>query len=112
MFERFFQEKELIPKGNLVEISYEELTTDSMNCLEQIYQKLSLKGFNKQKKNFAYYLEKVKNYQSSKYQIDIETELTIRKRWQLTLEKWGYNKLQRLERRTERKIKRKNQTNN
>jgi hypothetical protein len=101
MFEKFFQEKNLIPKGNLVEVRYEDFIQDPVKGLKEIYQTISLDGFEETLSSFNSYLNSNKTYKRNKFTLDETLRLKIKERWNLTLEKWGYNRIGRVTKRLE-----------
>ncbi|MHA1867082.1 MAG: sulfotransferase, partial [Candidatus Heimdallarchaeaceae archaeon] len=92
MYNKFYQDLYLIPKENYVEIKYEEFVKNPIEILEKIYQDLSLPGFKNAKTMFDEYLEKVKNYKPSSYQISETDKNKIYSRWKKFINKWGYEK--------------------
>lgn len=91
MFEKFFEEKDLIPHGNLIEIKYEDFIQEPFNILREIYLKLNLSGFDSAEDNFNSYLATQKNFQKNVHEIDDDLWQEISHRWQMTIDKWGYN---------------------
>lgn len=91
MFEKFFKEKDLIPKGNLIEIKYEDFIQEPFNILREIYLKLNLSGFDSAEDNFNSYLDTQKNFQKNIHEVDDDLRQEITHRWQMTIDKWGYN---------------------
>ncbi len=47
MYEKYFEEKKLIPKGNLVEVRYEDLKENPYDVIKKIYKELNIQGFEK-----------------------------------------------------------------
>ena len=94
MFEKFFQEKDLIPEGNFVEIKYEDFIQDPVRGLNEIYQAISLEGFEESLSNFNSYLDSNKDFKRNEHTLDETLKAEIKDRWNLTFEKWGYNRLE------------------
>ncbi len=90
MMKSYFNEKKLIPNGNLVEIKFEDLELDPINQLKIIYTTLNLPGFEKNKDKFTKYLEKLKNYKKNKFQLTNRVIEMIRRHWVFTINKWNY----------------------
>ncbi|NHJ32693.1 MAG: sulfotransferase [Asgard group archaeon] len=103
MFEKFFQEKDLIPEGNLIEVKYEDFIQDPIEGLQDIYQTLNLDGFDESLSSFNSYLDSNKEYKRNEHTLDEETRIKVKERWKLTLEKWGYNRIGRITKRLERR---------
>ncbi|MFW9924598.1 MAG: sulfotransferase [Candidatus Thorarchaeota archaeon] len=102
MFERYFEEKMFIPKENLIEIKYEDMVDNPIEGLNEIYNKLQLGNFDEIKDNFISYLNTTKNYKRNEHQIDENLKLKINERWHATIEKWGYNRIEKVAKRIER----------
>jgi hypothetical protein len=45
LMRRFFQDRSLIPKGNLVEVRFEDLERDPLGEVARIYRMLDLPGY-------------------------------------------------------------------
>jgi hypothetical protein len=75
----YFQQKSLIPKGNLVEVRFEDLEKDPMRVLRRVYSELNISGFEQAEKGIQDYVNSMKSYKKnnhklSKQQLDILTE--------------------------------------
>ena len=47
MYERFEQDRDLIPAGHLAEVRYEELVADPVGQMQSVYEQLNLGGYSK-----------------------------------------------------------------
>ncbi len=92
MYTKFYNEVDLIPKENFIEIRYEEFIANPVDEMEKIYDSLSLPGFNEAKPHIENYIERNKNYTPSKYKIPLEEKKRIFTRWQSIFEKMKYGK--------------------
>jgi hypothetical protein len=92
LYQLYFETIKLIPEGNLIEVSYEELVQDPVCELEEIYHKLSIPGFKESKKNFVNYIESLAGYQVHKYTFTKEDKRRIYSEWKLTIDRYGYEK--------------------
>jgi len=90
MYKKYFKEKKLIPKENLIEIRYEEFITDPINRIKEIYNYLSLPGYKKSEKLFIDYKNSQRNFKTSKYEPDEETKKRITKEWEFAFSEFGY----------------------
>jgi hypothetical protein len=90
MMECYLTEKKLIPKGNLVEIKFEDLEKDAIGQLKRIYDILNLPGFDTSRSSIEDYLEHEKNYKKNKFQLSKGIIDKIEKQWGFTIKKWGY----------------------
>lgn len=92
MYKKFFEEKHLIPEGNLVEVRYEDIVKDPIGNIERIYRDLGLEGFEKAKPRIEKYIESQKGYTPNKYKIDENVMQKISRRYDFTFKEWGYPK--------------------
>lgn len=88
---KYIAERDLIPKGNLVEIAYDDLDIQPMEQMEMIYSKLGLSGFETAKPEMQDYLESVKGYKKNSFK-DIPDDLKqrLQSEWKIFFETFGY----------------------
>jgi len=103
MFIKYFEERKLIHEGNLIEIKYEDFVKNPMKGLHEIYQNLGLENFDNSRKNFLKHLDSTKNYKKNVHELEYSVKLKISKKWKITFERWGYNRIVRGSKRIERK---------
>lgn len=84
-------QKSLIPKGNLIEVRYEDFEQDPISGLENIYRTLSLKGFEAARPAFEAYLESQKKFEKGRHPLSEETLKEISRRCAYTLQLYGYH---------------------
>lgn len=82
--------KHLIPKGNLVEVKFEEFEKDMVGGLESIYETLNLKGLNNAKPLFQQYADSQKKYKKNAYKFSRNKVQLIQKHWGFSMEQYGY----------------------
>lgn len=92
MYIKFFEEKHLIPKENLIELRYEDFVKAPLKNLETIYKKISLEGFEKAKPAFEKYIKKHEKYIRNNHVIDEASKRKIYKEWGFTFKEFGYKK--------------------
>ncbi len=90
MYKKYFEERSLIPKGNLVEIKYEDFIQNPLQNVEKIYTTLGLKGFEKSKKMFSEYAISQKYFKASNYTVEPDIKDKIDKKWKFVFDKFGY----------------------
>jgi omega-hydroxy-beta-dihydromenaquinone-9 sulfotransferase len=90
MYDRFEQDRALIPEANFYELHYEDLVTDPLTQLEEIYRRLDLGDFATSCPAVAKYLEGVKNYRTNKYDLDDGLAAKICERCGDYLGRYGY----------------------
>jgi len=90
LIDRYKKEKHLIPAGNLIEISYEELTTKPFETIRKIYTTIGLDDFELAVTSLKQQLEKEKEYRNFQYQFDDTTLKKIEKHWKKYIDRWNY----------------------
>lgn len=86
----YFQQKDLIPQDNLIEIGFEDLESNPMDCLERIYRKLSIGGYKIAKPEFHKYMEGMFSYQKNRHSIDQDSLNILNKEWGFAMDKLNY----------------------
>ena len=87
---KFFAEKELIPKANLVEIKYEDFVTKPIDILARVYQHLTLPEFIWKKAKFSRYVAAQSEYKNNQYHLSQEDRDKVAKNWSFAIDKWQY----------------------
>ena len=90
LMERYFKEKENIPKEQLVELRYEDLIADPIRQVKAIYEKLQLPGFERALPEMKKYLERQAKYKTNVYAIDKKIIEYVHENWKSTIDRWGY----------------------
>ncbi len=90
MYERFEQDKALIPENQFYQLRYEDLVANPIGELEAIYSKLDLGDFEVARPAVAKYLEGVKNYRTNKYELEPELADKIAARCGDYMRRYGY----------------------
>lgn len=91
---KYLEERNLIPKKHLVEISFEELDNDPMGTIEKIYGHLSLPDIEKVRPEMERYVQSVHNYSKNKFpELETKQITTINQRWDFAFKVWGYQKI-------------------
>lgn len=85
------KDKNRIPEGNLIEISYEALKVDSFKVLQKIYSKINLPDFDITTKDLMQQLEIEKDYKNFQYQFSAETIAKVNERWGKYISEWDYD---------------------
>jgi hypothetical protein len=86
----YFDQKDHIKKGNLVEIKYEDLITDPLGQVNYIYTTLKLPGFTAAQPHMRAYLDKQSEYKTNVYAIDKDIIRHVDKHWKFTVDRWEY----------------------
>ncbi len=92
IYDAYLAEKDLIPKGHLIELPYEELVKDKMGWIEKIHRELNLPDFDAAKPKLEEYLKSISNYKNNNHK-PIETNLKqrLRTEWAKYFEAFGYD---------------------
>jgi len=90
MYKRYFETRSLIPKGNLVEIKYEDFIQNPLENVEKIYTTLGLKDFEASKKIFSDYASSQKFFKASDYNVEPDIKDKINKKWKFVFDEFGY----------------------
>ncbi len=90
MYERYFQERHLIPEGNLVEVRYEDFVREPLPEMQRIYQRLDLPGFEEARAAFHAHIAAQRDYEANVHVLNPPLKEEIAARWRFTLEHWGY----------------------
>ena len=91
MFEKYFEEKKLIPEGHLVEVKYEDFITNPLREIKRIYQELGLPNFEDSEDEFKQYILSQSKIRTHRYSIDEELKKKIYSYFKLTINRWGYD---------------------
>jgi len=93
MFDAFFEDVKLIPKGQFHEIRFEDLERNPITEMEKTYSSLNLNNFGRFKPKLQSYVESLSGYQKNAFKPtnDAVREL-VAYRWARNFEKWGYEK--------------------
>ena len=91
VMKRYLELKNSIPKGQLTEISFNELSNKPLITLERIYHELNIDGFDKIKPSFETYIQEQKDYRKNKF-IELPEELKskLKHRWGFAFKAWDY----------------------
>jgi hypothetical protein len=91
MFKKYFEDSRLIPKGNLIEIKYENFIINPLNEIEKIYKELGIFGFGNSKKRFIKYINSQSKIKTFEYSIDKQLKKKIYNYFKTTIDMWKYD---------------------
>ena len=91
MYAAYEEQKQLIPAGHLIEVKFEDFEKDAFDLTQEIYQQLSLPGFDEAKAAIQAYLDKKKGYKKNQYKYEPTTVKMVEENWRMALEAWGYD---------------------
>jgi hypothetical protein len=91
MYERFERDRELIRPGRLVDVRYEDLVSDPVNQMRQVYGHLNLGEFARVEPAMRSYAREMRSYRTNTYALEPELAQRIRRRWAPYFERYGYS---------------------
>ena len=91
LMKQYLELKNNIPKGQLTEISFDELSVNPLSTLERIYLELNIDGFENTKPKFESYIQDQKNYRKNKF-IELPDALKnkLKDKWGFAFKAWNY----------------------
>lgn len=90
LYHKYESDKFLIPKGNLIEVRFEDFEADALGKTKEIYETLNLPGFEDAEKAIRNYVGEKKGYRKNKYKYDERTVKLVEDNWSFALDQWGY----------------------
>lgn len=90
LIQKYINERELIPKGNLVEIRYEDFVAQPLQQIKNIYETLQLDGFRNAEPAFDTYLRTQLIIKKDQYTMNDELKQKIEKKWGFAIKEFGY----------------------
>jgi omega-hydroxy-beta-dihydromenaquinone-9 sulfotransferase len=91
MYKAFDADKGLIDPSRFHEVKYEDLVQDSMGEMRKIYERLGLGEFELAEPRLREYLNRMKSYETNKYDISPEYKAEIERRWGEMIRRYEYN---------------------
>lgn len=91
MYERFEQDRELIPPGRLCDVHYEALVADPVGQMREVYRQLDLGDFSRVEGSIAEYELKARNYRTNEYMMPADVADRVRRRWAPYFQRYGYS---------------------
>ncbi|MEA2069831.1 MAG: sulfotransferase [Asgard group archaeon] len=93
MYEKFLEQRKLIPDDRLVEIKYEEFIKEPLGHINKIYRELDLNGYEKYEPDFKAYIEAQKSYQPNKHTISDDIIKKVNNYWDFVRKRHNYEKM-------------------
>jgi hypothetical protein len=91
LYDAYFEERSLIPPGNLHEIAFEDLERDPVGQMEQAYEGLGLGGFEGVRPRLEDYVATLADYRKNAYaELPERLRGEIARHWRRSFEEWGY----------------------
>ncbi len=90
MTRRYMRDRASIPRGNLIEVQFEDIEADALGVLERIYLALGLPGWERARKPVAEYLGTLSGYRKNRYRFDSSLIDKVDRKWGFAVREWGY----------------------
>lgn len=92
LYNKYEEQKACVPKGNLIEVKFEDFEADSLGKTREIYETLSIPGWNEAETAIRQYVESKKGYKKNQYAYKPETVELVNAHWSKAIDDWGYEK--------------------
>lgn len=91
MYDAYFEDRDAVPPGQLVEIAYEDLDRDPVGQVRAVYEGLALGDFEPFRPTLERYLGSIADYQKNRHRpLDDALKSRIADAWSRCFEAWGY----------------------
>ena len=90
LLERYFSDRSLIPEGQLVEISHEEMVSRPVETMQEIYRRLDLGDFAQVQTGMERYARSVADYRTNEYDFDPAAIAAVQEALGFVIDAWGY----------------------
>lgn len=87
---RYFETRDQIPAGNLVEIAYEDLEARPVAVLGDLYARLGLEGWEEARPRIEAYLATQAHYEKNRFTMRAADIARVEARLGFALDAWGY----------------------
>jgi hypothetical protein len=92
MMRRFFTDRALIPRGNLVEVRFEDLEREPMRELRRIYDTLALPGWEQAEPACRAYVATQRTYLKNRHGLPADHRQLVDERWGFAFAELGYRR--------------------
>ena len=91
LYDMYLEQRALVPKGNLYEMSFDALTRDPVGEVEALYRGLGLPAFAENIGDLEAYVASLKGYRPNRHSgLADQTAERIATRWERFFSTWGY----------------------
>lgn len=91
MYDAYFEERDLVPAGQLHELRFEDLQRDPIGELRKIYHALNLGPFDSAEGATWSYVDSLGGYRQNDYaQLRPDDQTRIAQAWRRSFDRWGY----------------------
>jgi omega-hydroxy-beta-dihydromenaquinone-9 sulfotransferase len=93
MYDAYFEERDLIPKGRFCEVAFEDLEREPVRVVESIYESLGLSGFAEVRPRLEGYLGTIAGYRKNRHdELPDELRRRIAREWGRSFDRWDYER--------------------
>jgi hypothetical protein len=93
MYDAYFEERRLIPRGRLCEVAFEDLECDPIGVVGSIYEALGLSGFEAVRPRLEDYLTTIASYRKNRLdELPEPLRHRIAHEWGRSFDEWGYRR--------------------
>lgn len=93
LHQQYMQQRESIPSSQLMEVAYEEITSEPLKVIHNIYNNLNLSGVDKAVPHFENYLKHALRWKKPRYMFEPNDVELINQQWDFAFKEWNYEKL-------------------
>ncbi len=93
LYHAYKEQKACVPKGNLVEVRFEDIEKDALSIVRRIYTDLRIPGWEKAHEAIEAYIASQGEYKKNRYDYDEHTVSLVNEYLGPILDEWGYERL-------------------
>lgn len=90
LLRHYLRDRAMVPKRNLIEISYDDLDETPMMVMRKIYRRLNFWPFTRVRSRLRRYLDSLAGYKKNRYEISAEDVKKVNEHWRFAFDEWGY----------------------
>ncbi len=90
VFDRYLQDRSLIPEGNLIEVAYTDLVGNEMDFVRRAHEQFELPGWSRAEPVLQRYVDGLKGYRRNRLNITEDQQEQVWRRWQMVFDAFGY----------------------
>ncbi|MGC9781400.1 MAG: sulfotransferase [Candidatus Heimdallarchaeota archaeon] len=94
MYEIFERDKKLIPKGNLLDVKYEDLIIDPLKASKQTYKELLSDNYELPKEKFEQYTKQQSSFVPNQYVLSDDIITKVNDYWDQMRRDYGYERME------------------
>lgn len=94
LYDRYFEDRRLIPSGSLHEIRFDDLERDPVSAVRSVYEKFGLNGFASFEPKLRSYVESLRGYQKNEFPpLNVNERRLVACMWERSFDEWKYPRL-------------------